>query len=98
MQIALGRDDEDLIGPDLQLFRDQVDRHVGMFRENLLEQGSDRPQMVDDDDGHTQIWGQVPQQPDVGIEAPGGTANADDGEIPWISHGFCSQSQFAACQ
>jgi hypothetical protein len=38
-------------------------------------------EMVDDDDSHAEIAGQMPQETGVSVQTSRGTAYADDGEI-----------------
>ena len=59
MQVALLRDDKDMIGPDEQSFRDQFDRHLCIARENLMEPGGDGSQMIHNDNRHTHVCGQM---------------------------------------
>jgi hypothetical protein len=70
VQIALCRDDENVVGPDIQAFGDEFDWHLRIAGENLMEPGSNGPTMVDDDDRSTEIGGQMPKQACVGIEPP----------------------------
>jgi hypothetical protein len=50
-----------MVGLDIQSFRDQFNRHPGVFREDLMEQGCYGPQVINDDDGNTHITRQMPQ-------------------------------------
>ena len=71
MQIPLGRYDENVIGPDVQPVRDQLNRHRGISRKDFMELGGDDPEVINDDHSNTKIDGQMSQQPNVGIEAAG---------------------------
>ena len=81
MQIALRRNDEHVIGLDEQPVGDQLDRHLGVARKKLMEPGGDDPQVIDDDDGDTHVGRQMVQQPDIGVEAAGGAADANHREV-----------------
>jgi hypothetical protein len=81
MQIALGRNDEDVVWADDQAFRDQLDGHPGVFRKDLVQKRRGLSQMIDDDDGDAQIARQMRQQPDVGVEPTGGPAHANNGKV-----------------
>ena len=81
MQITLFRDDEYMVGLDIQSFRDQLNRHFGVFREDLVEHGGYGPQVINNDDSNTHIRGQMLQQPDIGVEAAGRTTHANDGKV-----------------
>ena len=65
MQIKLFRDDEHMVGFDEQAFRDQLNRHFGIMRENLVESGGHGPQVIHDNGCNTQIDRQMPQQTGV---------------------------------
>ena len=49
-----------MVGLDHQSFRDQFNRHCRVTRENFVKQGGHGSQMIDDDDGNTQIGRQTP--------------------------------------
>ena len=71
MQITLGRNDENVIGPDVQPVSDQFNRHRCISRKDFMELGGDDPEVIDDDDSDTKVGGQMLQQPHIGIEAAG---------------------------
>jgi len=61
MQIALGRNDEDVVWADDQAFRDQLDGHPGVSRKDLVQKRRGLSQMIDDDNGDAQIARQMRQ-------------------------------------
>src|ERR1035438_6194079 len=81
MQIALFRDDEHMVGLNVQSVRDQFNRHLGEGWENFVEPGGYGSQVIDDDECHTQIDRQMPEQPGVRVKATGRPAYANDGEV-----------------
>jgi hypothetical protein len=60
VQVTLFRDYENMVGLDEQFFRDQFNRHLCVVWENLMEQGSYGSQMINDNNGNTQIGWQIP--------------------------------------
>ncbi len=48
MQIPLGRNDEDLVGLDVEDLGHEMDRHGGVLREDLVEMGWRQAEMIDD--------------------------------------------------
>jgi hypothetical protein len=88
VQIALRRDEEYVIWLEDQSFRDQLHRHFGVARENLMEQGSYAPQVTNNDDRNAHIGRQAPKQPDIGVE-PARRPPRKQQEIPyWQCQGF----------
>jgi hypothetical protein len=59
VQIALRRDDEHTVGLEDQSFCDQLNRHLCVARQNLMEQGGYGSQVINDDDGNTHIGRQM---------------------------------------
>ena len=59
VQISLCRDDKYVVGLDDQAFRDQLNRHVCVARQNLVEMSGYGSQVIHDDDRNTHIRGQV---------------------------------------
>ena len=55
MQIALRRDNEHVIGPEDQPFRNQFNRHRGVAREDLVKLGSYYSEVINNDDRDTQV-------------------------------------------
>jgi hypothetical protein len=90
------RDDEHVVWLNNQPFRDQFNRHSRELREDIMQHSRDRPHMIDDDDCDTHIRWKMLEQPGIGIETPGGTADANDGEPSFrpgdVHHGFLSPS------
>src|SRR5689334_7977115 len=74
MQITPFWDDEHTVASDEQLFCDQFDRHLGVARENLVEQGGHGPEVIHDDNSNSHISRQVAQQAGIGVEATGRTS------------------------
>jgi len=60
-----------MIGLDDQFFRNQLDRHRRVARENFVEPSGDGPKVIYDDDGNAQVGRQIPQQPDISVKATG---------------------------
>jgi hypothetical protein len=60
VQITLFWDDEHTVGLDQQFFRDQFNRHLGVARENFVEQCGHGPQVINDDNSSPHIGGQMP--------------------------------------
>ena len=88
MQIPSLGDDEYMVGPDDQSFRDQLDRHRSEARENFVKSGGDGSQVIDDDDGHAEIGRQVPQQSGIRIKATGRAAHANNRTLSGAILGF----------
>jgi hypothetical protein len=61
VQITLFRDDEHMVGLDVQSFRYQFNRHLSVARENLMEQGGYGSQVINNDDCDAHIGRQMPQ-------------------------------------
>ena len=59
VQIPLRWDNEHMVGLDDQFFRDQLDGHRRAVRENFVKSGGDGSQVIDNDDGHSQVSRQV---------------------------------------
>jgi hypothetical protein len=59
MQISPRRDDEHMVRLNIQSLRDQLNRHLCVARENLVEMGGYGSQVIDDDDGNTHIGRQM---------------------------------------
>src|SRR5450759_2202096 len=75
MQITLFRDDEHMVGLDVQSFRDQFYRHRRVTRKNLVKQGGYLSQEIDNQDSNTHISRQILQQPGIGVEPTGRTSH-----------------------
>jgi hypothetical protein len=60
VQIPLFGDDEDSVGPNEQMIRDEFDRHRREVRQDLVKLRGDSPHMIDDDDGDTHVDRQIP--------------------------------------
>jgi hypothetical protein len=86
MQIMLRRDDEHMVGSEDQSFRNQLDRHCGVARQNLVELGGDDSQVINDDDRHTHFGRQVLQQAGIGVEPTRRTAHANDRKVLGVRH------------
>lgn len=82
MQVAFLRDNEDPVGLDDQLLSDQLNGHGCEGWEDLVKVGGDGSQVIDDDDSNTHVVRQMLQQPGVGVEAAGRTANANNRKVP----------------
>jgi hypothetical protein len=60
VQISLFRDDEHMVGLDEQSFRNQLNRHFRVARENLVKQGGNGSQVINNDDSYSHIGRQMP--------------------------------------
>jgi len=49
-----------VIGLDAQFFRNQLDRHRGIARENFVESSGDCSEVINDDDCDAQIIRKIP--------------------------------------
>jgi hypothetical protein len=49
-----------MIGLDVELFRDQINRHLCVMGENLVKHGSYGSQVIYNDDSNTHIRRQMP--------------------------------------
>ena len=46
-----------------------------------MKEGGNGPEVINDDDGNPHVGREISQQAGVGIEAPGRTADANDGKV-----------------
>ena len=46
-----------------------------------MKEGGNGPEVINDDDGNSHIGREISEQAGVGIEAPGRTADANDGKV-----------------
>jgi hypothetical protein len=71
MQITLGRNDEDMVGANVEPLRDQFDGHRRVSRQDFMQLGRHRTQMVHDDNRRAQIGRHVLKQAFVGLQPTG---------------------------
>ncbi len=71
VQITLRRDDEHAIGLDVQAFCNEFDWHMRVIREDFMEEGGRRSQVINDNDRYAKIGGQISKQAFVSIESAG---------------------------
>src|ERR1039457_5539463 len=83
VQITLCRNNEYPVGLNPQTVRDQLDRHLRVARENLVEQSPHGSQVIHDDDGDTHAGWQMPKKPRVGVEATGRSTPPNEGKNPF---------------
>jgi hypothetical protein len=83
----LCRNDKYTIWSEDQPFRDQINRHLCVARENLVKHDVYDSQVVNDNDRNAHIGRQVPRQPGPDVEA----THANDGKVS------CRYLRFSLC-
>ena len=81
MQIPLGWNDEHVVRLDIEAFGNQLDRHIGIVRQNFVQTGRYRPQVVHDDNRRPEIGRQIREQAFIGVEPARRPAHANNWHV-----------------
>jgi hypothetical protein len=82
MEIALRRDDENVVRLNQEMVRDQLYWHVSITWKYLMQRRRDDAQMIDDDDGHAHVAWEILQKANIGVQASGRSAHTYDWKVP----------------